>query len=125
MRTTSIITATAIALVAGLGSAPAQDVSVALVRCDATSLQNPTVFLSSDMKPDLSDLTCLDILQVLIAEGFNAMAIPDPLTTMKTQNVPSLWLPSPGIGEDGGKGVLYWQFYRGPTEGTPLPDPPN
>ena len=109
--------------------ASAQDVSVALVECSSPSLQspglqNPKVFLSSDVKLDLQGLLCLDIVRVLIAEGYSSNGFPYPLP-LEPNGISDPALPSPGIAEVGGILKFYWQFYSCPTCGSPLPEVPD
>ena len=119
--------------------ASAQDASVALVECSSGGLQvpglvNPTVFLSKDVELNVQGLDCLDILQLLIAEGFSANGLVNPTQNTASGENQGLGtqpaggtrpLPSPGITVVLGIVKFYWQFYRGPTFGGPQPEPPT
>ncbi len=113
---------------------------VALVECSSGGLQvpalvNPIVHLSKEVELNVQGLECLDILQLLIDEGFSAHVDPTGLGGELGQNQglgtapapePLRPLPSPGIAVVGlGTVKLFWQFYRGPTEGSPLPEGPD
>ena len=115
------------------------DASVALVECSSGGLQvpglvNPTVFLSKDVELNVQGLDCLDILQLLIAEGFSANGLVNPTQNTASGENQGLGtqpaggtgpLPSPGITVVLGIVKFYWQFYRGPTFGGPQPEPPT